>query len=170
MTLQPCVDFGLLHGFVTANFSVVGSLAPRPISNPEDQGPHFVWPCHDLYVMGVPFFFEWLYSPYGPWPLFSLLIQSQSVGLLARMISSSQKPLPKHRTAQTQTKLMYTPNIHALSGIRTHDHGVRASEDSLYLRLWPAIGASTRSLFTRQSFTWSYSIPFALREKGLEYF
>jgi hypothetical protein len=28
----------------------------------------------------------------------------------------------------------HTPNIHALSGIRTHDHGVRASEDSSYHR------------------------------------
>jgi hypothetical protein len=30
--------------------------------------------------------------------------------------------LPKHRTAQTQNKQIYTPNIHAPSGIRTHDH------------------------------------------------
>jgi hypothetical protein len=28
----------------------------------------------------------------------------------------------------------YTPNIHALSGIRTHDPGFRASEDSACLR------------------------------------
>jgi hypothetical protein len=35
------------------------------------------------------------------------------------------RPLPKHRTAQTQNKYIYTPNIHALSKIRTHDHGVR---------------------------------------------
>jgi hypothetical protein len=33
---------------------------------------------------------EWLYSPRGPWPLFSFLIYSQSVGLLERVISSSQ--------------------------------------------------------------------------------
>jgi uncharacterized protein YegL len=26
------------------------------------------------------------------------------------------RPLPKHRTAQTQNKHIYTPNIHALSG------------------------------------------------------
>jgi hypothetical protein len=29
------------------------------------------------------------------------------------------RPLPKHRTTQTQNK--HTPNIHALCGIRTHD-------------------------------------------------
>jgi hypothetical protein len=36
------------------------------------------------------FFFDWLYSPYGPSPLFSFLIYSQSAGFLGRMISSSQ--------------------------------------------------------------------------------
>jgi hypothetical protein len=33
---------------------------------------------------------DWLYSPCGPWPLFSLLIYSQSVGFLGRVIRSSQ--------------------------------------------------------------------------------
>jgi hypothetical protein len=36
------------------------------------------------------YFFEWLFSPCGPWPLFSLLIYSQSVEFLGRVISSSQ--------------------------------------------------------------------------------
>jgi hypothetical protein len=47
-----------------------------------------------------------------------------------------ERPLPKHSIAQTQNKhiRLYTPNIHALSGIRTHDHSVRASEDSSCLR------------------------------------
>jgi hypothetical protein len=44
------------------------------------------------------------------------------------------KPLPKHRTTQTQNKRIHTPNIHALSGIRSHDPGFRASEDSSCLR------------------------------------
>jgi hypothetical protein len=44
------------------------------------------------------------------------------------------RPLPKHRTTQTQNKRINTPNIHALSGMRTHDPSVRASEDSLCLR------------------------------------
>jgi hypothetical protein len=45
------------------------------------------------------------------------------------------RPLPKHRTTQTQNKRIHTPNIHAMSGIRTHDPSVRASEDSSCLRL-----------------------------------
>jgi hypothetical protein len=44
------------------------------------------------------------------------------------------RPLPKYRTTQTQNKCTHTPNIDTLSGIRTHDHGVRASEDSSCLR------------------------------------
>jgi hypothetical protein len=52
------------------------------------------------------------------------------------------RPLPKHRTTQTRNKHIYTPNINALSGIRTHDHSVPATEDSSCLRLpgcrdWP---------------------------------
>jgi hypothetical protein len=44
------------------------------------------------------------------------------------------RPLPKHRTTQTQNKRIHTPNIHALNGIRTHDPSFRASEDSSCLR------------------------------------
>jgi hypothetical protein len=36
---------------------------------------------------------------------------------------TSKRPVARHNTAQT-------PNIHALSGIRTRDHSVPASEDS----------------------------------------
>jgi hypothetical protein len=43
-------------------------------------------------------------------------------------------PVPKHRTTHKQNKRIHTPNIHALSGIRTHDPSVRASEDSSCLR------------------------------------
>jgi hypothetical protein len=31
------------------------------------------------------------------------------------------RPLPKHRTTQTQNKHIHIPNIHALCGIQTHD-------------------------------------------------
>jgi hypothetical protein len=45
----------------------------------------------------------------GSWPLFSFLIFfTQSVGLLGRGISRSQKPLPTHRPAQTQNKRTQT--------------------------------------------------------------
>jgi hypothetical protein len=37
------------------------------------------------------YFFHWLYSPLGPWPLFfSFMIILQTVGLLGRVINSSQ--------------------------------------------------------------------------------
>jgi hypothetical protein len=62
-----------------------------------------------------------------------LLDLGQSVGLLGRVISSSQGLyLNTHRpknALRTQTL-----NIHALSGIRTHGFGVSASEDSSCLR------------------------------------
>jgi hypothetical protein len=48
---------------------------------------------------------------------------SQTVWLLGRLISP-----------QTHNKCIHTPNIHALSGIRTRDPSVRASEDSSCLR------------------------------------
>jgi hypothetical protein len=36
------------------------------------------------------------------------------------------RPLPKHRTTQTQNKHIHTPNIHALCAIRTYDSSFRA--------------------------------------------
>jgi hypothetical protein len=56
------------------------------------------------------------------------------------------RPLPKHRTSQTQNKHIYTPTINAQSGIFTHDHNVRASEDSSCLRL---LGFRDRLVFER---------------------
>jgi hypothetical protein len=41
------------------------------------------------------------------------------------------RPLPTHRKTQTQNK---STDIHASSGIRTHDPSVRAGEDGLCLR------------------------------------
>jgi hypothetical protein len=42
--------------------------------------------------------------------------------------------LPKHRRGRPHNKHIYTPNFHALSGIRTRDPSVRASEDSSCFR------------------------------------
>jgi hypothetical protein len=44
------------------------------------------------------------------------------------------RPVPKHRTTETQNKHIYIPNIHVVCGIRAHDPGFRASEDSTCLR------------------------------------
>jgi hypothetical protein len=44
------------------------------------------------------------------------------------------RSLPKHRTTQTHNKRIHTPNIHALSGIRTHDPSERtAATVNVYL-------------------------------------
>jgi hypothetical protein len=45
--------------------------------------------------VSVNFFFKSLYSPCGPWPLFSFLIYSQSVGLLGQVICGN---LPQCKT------------------------------------------------------------------------
>jgi hypothetical protein len=72
----------------------------------------------------------------GPRPLLQFRNHfSQSVGLLGRVISPSQGRYlytgqHKHRI----NAYIHTPNIHALSGIRTHDPSVRASENSSCLR------------------------------------
>jgi hypothetical protein len=72
----------------------------------------------------IMFLLEWLYSS-----LFSLLIYSQLAGLLGRVISSSQGLYLN--TGQHKHRInTHTPNIRALSRIRTHDHSVRANEDS----------------------------------------
>jgi hypothetical protein len=43
-----------------------------------------------FYHVSLHIFFHWLYSPHGPWPLFSFMIILQTVELLGRVISSSQ--------------------------------------------------------------------------------
>jgi hypothetical protein len=63
-----------------------------------------------------------------------LLDLGQSVGLLGRVISSSQGLyLPVHKDKKTHTQHKHY-NIHALGGIRTHGPGVHAGEDSSCLR------------------------------------
>jgi hypothetical protein len=88
------------------------------------------------------FFFLWCYSPnlglgLPPWnsPFhLGLLYLRHSVGLLGRVISSSQGLyLYTNKEKRTHTHTQ-TLNIHAQSGIRTHDPGFRASEDSECLR------------------------------------
>jgi hypothetical protein len=70
----------------------------------------------------------------GPRPLIQFSNPfSQTVGLLGRVISPSQS-LYINTGQHKQNKRIHTPNIHTLSGIRTHDPCVRASEDSSCLR------------------------------------
>jgi hypothetical protein len=58
--------------------------------------------------------------------------------------------LPKHTTTQKQNKHIHTSNIHALSGIPTHEPSVRASEVSSCLR--------PRGYCDRQNPVYSHSI------------
>jgi hypothetical protein len=71
----------------------------------------------------------------GPRPLIQFRNHfSQSVELPGRVISPSQGRYLN--TEQHKHRInAYTPNIHALIGIRTHDPSVQASEDSSFLRL-----------------------------------
>jgi hypothetical protein len=66
-----------------------------------------------------------------PWPLIQFRNQFFTDG--RNPWTSDQpvaRPVPKHRTTQTQNKSIHIANIHALGRIRTHDPSVRASEDS----------------------------------------
>jgi hypothetical protein len=90
------------------------------------------WPIVRNYL--IFFSFTGCTAPLGPGLcFFSFMIILHTVGLLGRVISSSQG-LCIH-TGQHKPRInTYTPNIHALSGIRSHDPSFRASEDSTCLR------------------------------------
>jgi hypothetical protein len=107
---------------------------------------HYWSRIHKLMTILLFFFFSffivhWHYSPTGPRPTsmklsisirFFFLNHRQSLGLLGRVISSSEglsTCTQTQKNAHTQTL-----NIHALTGIRTYDRGFRASEDSTCLR------------------------------------
>jgi hypothetical protein len=80
-----------------------------------------------IYIPLIPY-------SYGVEFYFILCIYTQSVRLLGRVIGPLQglhlnTGQHKHRIKRT-----HTSNMHAQSGIRTHDRSVRASEDSSRLR------------------------------------
>jgi hypothetical protein len=85
-------------------------------------------------VTAYGFSFQWLYSRLlGPGLFFSfVIIFTQTVGLLGRVISPSQGSYL--HTGQHRHRINAHTDIHALSGIRTHDPSVRASEDSSCFR------------------------------------
>jgi hypothetical protein len=69
----------------------------------------------------------------GPGLFFSfVIIFTQTVGLLGRVISPSQGRYL--HTGQHKHRINAHTDIHALSGIRTHDPSFRASEDSSCLK------------------------------------
>jgi hypothetical protein len=69
----------------------------------------------------------------GSWPLLQFRnLFTQTVGLLGQVISPSEGRYL--HTEQHKHRINAHRNINALSGIRTHDPSVRASEDSSCLR------------------------------------
>jgi hypothetical protein len=58
-------------------------------------------------------------------------IEGRTIWMSDHLVS---KPLPKHRTTQTQNRHIFITNIHALCGIQTHNPGFRVSKDSTRLR------------------------------------
>jgi hypothetical protein len=84
--------------------------------------PYLIFYIEYHYTPNMPktFFFLWLYSPFGPCRLTYrrfLELFRHMVGLLGRVICPSQG-FYLHRTTQHRKT---RTNIHALSGIRTHD-------------------------------------------------
>jgi hypothetical protein len=82
---------------------------------------------HGVVVRNVAHSFthQWLYSPLlGPGPFFSFVISlTQTVGPLGRVISPSQGRYL--HTGQHKHRINAHRDIHASSGIRTHDPSVR---------------------------------------------
>jgi hypothetical protein len=90
--------------------------------------------CDRHNVYGPSIIHQWLYSPLLDPGLFSsfVIIFTQTVGRLGRVIRPSQGSY-LHTGQHKHRKNAHT-DIHSLSGIRTHDPTVRASEDSSCLR------------------------------------
>jgi hypothetical protein len=87
-----------------------------------------------IYIYIYLFIHQWLYSPLlGSGLFFSFVIFfTQTIGLLERGISPLQGRYL--HTGQHKHRINAHTDIHALSGNRTHDPSVRASEDSSCLR------------------------------------
>jgi hypothetical protein len=105
------------------------SLTPRIVLSPVNHLREFIF---SSFIHS--FIHRWLCTPLlGPGFFFSFVIFfTQSVGLLGRVISPSQGRY-LHKRQHTHRINAHT-DIHDLSGIRTHDPSVRASEESSCLR------------------------------------
>jgi hypothetical protein len=76
----------------------------------------------------IAFLFSMALQRFGPWPFFQFLILNTVGRIPWTGKQAIARPLPTHRTTQTQT------DIHETSGIRTHDPSVRAGENGSCLR------------------------------------
>jgi hypothetical protein len=87
----------------------------------------------------------------GPWPLFSFIIRNFFFTDGRTPWASDQSIARPLHTEQHK----HIPNIHALSGIRTHDPSVRASEDSSCLR---SRGYCDRLAFERAKTVYAFDL------------
>jgi hypothetical protein len=87
-------------------------------------------------IVVIIFIPQWIYSPlFGLGLFFSFVIfLTQKVGLLGRVISSSQSRYVCVHTGQNKHRLVAHTNIYSLNEIRTHYPNVRANENSSCLR------------------------------------
>jgi hypothetical protein len=122
-------------------FLTLPGLELRPLGHARSQPPYrlryngsLYYDCIQTNSFIYSFIHHLLYSPlFGPGVFFSFVILfTQTAGLLGRVISPSQGLYP--HTGQHKHRINAHTDIHALSGIRTHDLSVRASEDSSRLR------------------------------------
>jgi hypothetical protein len=91
--------------------------------------------CSVLHLRIIQYFlFFYSHSSYGV-ELFNFSLDLYTIGRTPWMSDRPQKASTLIQNNTNTEKRAHTPNIHALSGIRTHDHSVRASEDSSGLRL-----------------------------------
>jgi hypothetical protein len=90
--------------------------------------------CEQLKLSIHSFIHQWLYSPFiGLWPLLQFRNLFYMDGRTSwRGISPSQGSYL--HTGQHKHRINAHANIHALSGIQTHDHSFRANEDGSCLR------------------------------------
>jgi hypothetical protein len=95
------------------------------------QGLNIYFFCATHYTFFI--YSSMLLQPFvGPWPFLQFRNIFYADGRTPWTSDQSvARPLPKHRTTQTQNKRIH---IHAASGIINHDLGIRASEDSSCLR------------------------------------
>jgi hypothetical protein len=123
-----------VHGAEDMDLTFYCNNLPRILSRMQSRKPFtqilksiYLSFCLSIYLS----IYLWLYSPYGPWPLF----QFSDLYTIGRTPCTGISPWQVRylHTEQQEHRINHT-DIHALIGIRTHDLSVRAREDGSCLR------------------------------------
>jgi hypothetical protein len=136
--LMSCLNCSCILN--TISFKTAGSVHTTQCYNTKN---HILYVCiHMLqktdrvWMHCIFFFLSFFFMSIPPIPysygveVFNFSLDLYTIGRTLRISDRPiARPLSKYRTTQ-RTINTHAPNIHALSGIRTHDHSVRASEDS----------------------------------------